>query len=269
MNKWIYMDKLYYDIIYIIKELLDPVSYISFLETGSNIINHNDYNGEQYKRKQIEYFQLDHIKIHYSLNFSLNFDHKQFIVTDKTIFLSISNEKKKRFDLVEEGDYVLIGKRTKPMKLNIKGNNIHVNLNKKIIEAMPNNNAITVSGEHNSLHNGFVTGYETTLVDIRSHYSLLYNIDATLYIDKNRDKYQHIAGIYARNCHNVLIHTCNCRIEYQSYINFKEMKIEMKIEKKIEKKIDPKIWKKQKHFNNNNKCFRKIRTFNSRNNRLR
>ena len=234
-----------YDLIFYIKDLLDPISFISFLETGSYLLNpiRTSHEERQYKNKQIEYFKTRGID-----------------VTNKTKFLTLSNKTMTTYKLTEPGDYILIGKQSRLIKFMINGNDIHLDFNKKTIEypqlVIPRINypinprksgnseyaktnvGIEMTGKNLSIVNGTIIGCDTTLIfgeDV--HDFIIRNMDLTLYCSYP-DTFYDICIITATNG---LID--NCKINYKpnrfSAISIPDInKIAAKIAAKIATKRD-------------------------------
>lgn len=152
------MDTLPYEIIFIIKGLLDPVSYISFSEIGSSILNpeRDDYENKQYMNKQSQYFRERNVS-----------------VSTTTIFLSLSYDNLNC--IIKEGNYVIIGPCDKPVNLNIYGNNIHLNLNNKCI-TLKTGHTFNIEGSNISVTNGSLNSHmsDTIRVDRTNRLTLSY-----------------------------------------------------------------------------------------------
>jgi len=249
-----------YDLIFYIKDLLDPISFVSFLEIGSYLLNpiQTYYEDRQYKNKQIEYFQT-----------------RGIIVTNETKFLTLSDKTITNYKLTEPGNYILIGKSSHPIKFLIDGNDIHLNFNKKTIKYPQStklesnyanlNIGVKMTGKNISIVNGTIVGYDMTLIFGGCIYDfMISNMDLTLYCSYPNTFY----GICILISTNGLIANCKigCYTNDSNVLSTKQtVKITAKrditsqnIKKNIEYKKNKFYTEQNKNKNKNNINYQKI-----------
>jgi hypothetical protein len=193
------MDNLPYDIIYYINNLLDPHSYISFLETG--LIN-NRCDEKQYWNKKKEYFSKRNVDI-----------------DEKTIFLNITNLN--GANIRTPGHYVCIGDGENFGDIIIGGNGVKLDLNKKIIKCYKNQNTknserifntIMIRGKDVTICNGSIEGCNTILIFVLFAKNItIHHINFTLFYDPTCFCFNMLykpSCLYIGNSSDVLVRDC-------------------------------------------------------------
>lgn len=230
------MNTLPYDIVYYIKNLLDPVTFISFLETGSKLINNKNvtrvfHEKKQYLDKKIEYFKI-----------------RGIVIDANTIFLPLSNQES--FNITNPGTYICIKESQKLTSMTICGDNIHVNLNKKNIKCAQDKN-IKMNGNNISFSNGSFVGHDTTVIlanDISNF--KIQNINIKLFYSEEKTCY----GIHINSGHDGIIENCHVILDKTTSPVLNKTKLNKKVilpKKKYYKFNEPK-----KHFYKGNKSKR-------------